>query len=61
MTFTAYIQRQKNIIRNRHEGEIYLLEKGEEIALSDSERLMRCLSSRKGLNTRERMHYEKVY
>ena len=34
MTFTAYIERQKRIIRDRHEGETFLINKGEVIALT---------------------------
>lgn len=59
MTFTAYIQRQKNIIRTRHEGETFLIQKGEVINLNESERLLSDLSSLKGLNTDERMSYIK--
>ena len=60
MTFTAYIQRQKNIIRNRHEGETFLLERGEVTRLDESQRLLQNLSRRKGLNTRERMSYKNL-
>lgn len=55
MTFTAYIERQKKLIRRRHEGETYLIEKGEAIRISESERLLHELSSMKGLNTTERL------
>lgn len=57
MTFTAYVERQKSLIRSRHEGETYLIEKGESIPLSDSEKLLEDLSSFKGLNTNERIIY----
>ena len=60
MTFTAYIQRQKNMIRNRHEGETFLLERGEVFELDESQRLLQNLSKRKGLNTRERMSYKNL-
>ena len=33
MNFTAYIERQKSIIRHRHDGETYLLQRGEEVAV----------------------------
>ena len=55
MTFTAYIERQKNLIRKRHEGETYLVEKGEIISLNDSEKLFCELSAIKGLNKAERL------
>ena len=55
MTFTAYIERQKKLIRRRHEGEVYLIEKGETIRLSDRDRLLNELDAMKGLNTRERL------
>ena len=54
MTFTAYIQRQKKIIRSRHEGETFLIQKEDAILLDDSEKLLDELRSLKGLNTRER-------
>lgn len=60
MTFTAYIERQKNIIRSRHEGETFLLEKGEVITICDSERLLYELSSMKGLNKHERQKLNRV-
>ena len=59
MTFTAYIQRQKNIIRSRHEGEMLLVEKGEIINITNSELLLNELDSLKGLNKRERCEYAK--
>ncbi len=55
MNFTAYIERQKQIIRERHEGELYFVHKGEEINLSDSDRLFVELNGMRGLNTRERL------
>ena len=55
MNFTAYIERQKRIIRQRHEGEVFLMHRGEAIPLGDSEKLLKELSSLKGLNTRERL------
>ncbi len=54
MNFTAYIERQKSLIRGRHTGETYLLVKGESMPLSVSEKLLCELSSLKGLNVRER-------
>lgn len=55
MNFTAYIERQKNLIRKRHEGEVILMHRGEVIVLDDSEKLLKELSALKGLNTRERL------
>lgn len=60
MTFTAYIERQKRIIRNRHEGEIFLIRNDEVIKLTESEVLLNELASFKGLNTDERMNYRKA-
>jgi len=54
MNFSAYIERQKNIIRRRHEGETYLMHKGEVISVSESDRILSELSNMRGLNTRER-------
>ncbi len=54
MNFFAYVERQKRMIRQRHEGETYLVEKGKEIKVSDSERLLAELDCLKGLNKRER-------
>ncbi len=54
MNFAAYIDRQKRLIRDRHEGEIFLIEKGEILPVSQTEKLLDELSSLKGLNTRER-------
>lgn len=56
MNFTAYIERQKSLIRSRHEGETFLMHRGEIIPVNDSEKLLKELSSLKGLNTRERLH-----
>ena len=56
MNFTAYIERQKNIIRHRRDGETYLIQKGEEIPLSETDRLLIELESLKGLNRRERIN-----
>lgn len=55
MTFTAYIQRQKGIIRSRHEGEVHLIKENEAVKLSESEKILKELSAMKGLNTEERM------
>lgn len=55
MNFTSYIQRQKNIIRSRHDGETFLLQRGEVIALNRTDKLLSELSRMKGLNVRERV------
>ena len=55
MNFTAYIQRQKNLIRSRHEGETFLLEKGEVIPVTDRDKLLYELDNLKGLNKAERL------
>ncbi len=55
MNFTAYIERQKSLIRERHEGE-----KGEVIPLSESKKLFAELSKIKGLNTRERLFFRRA-
>lgn len=56
MNFTAYIERQKNLIRHRHDGETYLIEKGEVTPLSESDKILCELSDLKGLNKRERLN-----
>lgn len=54
MNFTAYIQRQKNLIRSRHEGESFLMENGEIISVPDRDSLLTELDSLIGLNVLER-------
>ena len=54
MNFAAYIEKQKSLIRSRHEGETYLVAKGKEIKVADSEKLLYELENLKGLNKRER-------
>lgn len=56
MTFTAYIQRQKSLIRSRREDEQPRREE-----LRDTDRLMGELSSLKGLNTEERIRFSKLF
>ena len=60
MNFTAYIERQKNIISDRHIVEIFLISKENISEGADSEKLLRDLSSIKGLNTNERMRFGRV-
>lgn len=57
MNFTAYIQKQKNLIRSRHEEETFLNEKGEYISVSDRDRLLDELDSIYGLNVPERAKF----
>lgn len=54
MNYSAYIERQKKLIRSRHEGEVFLFQKGEAIELTNCERLFCELEKSRGLNTRER-------
>lgn len=56
MNFTAYIQRQKNIIRSRHEGETFLIENGEAILIPDSQKILNELDALNGLNVFERTY-----
>ena len=60
MTFTAYIERQKSLIRSRHETEIILAAE-EESRVADSDTLFEELSSIKGLNVAERLVFSKVF
>lgn len=55
MNFIAYIQRQKNLIRSRHEGETFLIENGELIPIPDRDKLLSELDSLVGLNVFERL------
>lgn len=73
MTYSAYIQKQKMLIRRRHEGETFLIQKGETLninqtetllmrndeamPLNQSEKLLNDLDSLKGLNTGERLKF----
>ena len=55
MNFTAYIERQKSIIRKRHEGEEFLMHRGEVIPMSESDRILKELSDMEGLNSHEHL------
>lgn len=57
MNFAAYIQRQKNLIRRRHEGETFLIENGEIIPIPDRDSLLSELDSLSGLNVFERIKF----
>ena len=52
MTYTAYIERQKNIIRSRHEFDGDRLN---QTYCADTERLFDDLRTMKGLNVAERL------
>lgn len=54
MNFTAYIERQKNLIRSRHEGETFLVTKEEIVFVNDTERILKELAALKGLRCGER-------
>lgn len=60
MNFAAYIERQKSLIRSRHMGETFLIEKGETIPVYDSERLLCELDNMRGLNKRERRAFSRA-
>ena len=61
MTFTAYIQRQKSLIRSRREVEPYSEKSRHIIPEYDTETLFGELSAMKGLNTAEREQYYDVF
>lgn len=54
MTFTAYIQRQKSLIRARHTGETFLICGDSSTPLRCVEELFSELDELKGLNKAER-------
>ncbi len=61
MTFTAYIQRQKSLIRSRRETILSCARDESVITDCDStEKLIAELSSLKGLNTAERLKYAQI-
>ena len=55
MNFIAYVQRQKNLIRRRHDGETFLIEKGEAVPVCEREKILAELDNLKGLNKAERL------
>lgn len=61
MTYQSYVQRQKDIIRGRHSGETYLLQQGEVIRLSDSDRIFNELEHMKGLKSKETQSTARSY
>ena len=60
MTFTAYIQRQKSLIRSRREGDRPAFMREQIVPDCDTQSLLNELISLKGLNTAERQRYSKV-
>ena len=68
MTFTAYIQRQKSLIRSRRAGE-QREQREEVIADCETEKFCGCNTEKliddlillKGLNTAERERYSKIF
>lgn len=54
MNFAAFIQRKKNIIRARHEGELYLMEGPRAVEVRSTETIFAELDGLKGLNVAER-------
>ena len=57
MNFAAYIQKQKCAIRNRHEGETYLISAESVVAVRPTEEILAEIENLKGLNKKERMSY----
>lgn len=57
MNFAAYIERQKSLIRHRHDGEIYLVRKDETLPLDKCDELLSELDGLRGFNKDERMSY----
>ena len=55
MNFTAYIERQKSLIRKKHEGEEFLMHRGEVIPMDDSERILQELANLRGFDSREEL------
>lgn len=54
MTFSVYIQRQKRLIRQRHEGELFLITGDAVVPVRSSEEILSEMNVLKGLNRRER-------
>jgi hypothetical protein len=72
MTFIAYVQRQKNLIRDRHTAETYLISGNDVIFIDDgtpksdkttprtSEEILDEIDNMRGLNTIERARYSRT-
>lgn len=54
MNFAAFIQRKKNLIRARHEGELYLFQGRSAVEVRSTETIFGELDGLKGLNVAER-------
>lgn len=61
MNFTAYIQKQKNRIRARHEGELFLVSAGEVCPLRSTEEIMAEMNNLEGLNVKERESASSIF
>ena len=61
MTFTAYIQRQKSLIRSRNGMRPVVMRREQIIPEYDTEALLEHLQSLKGLNTEERQQFSKIF
>jgi hypothetical protein len=59
MNFTAYVDRQKNLIRQRHEGETYLIDSNKSFIVRDSEEILVEMDALKGLNKAERLFFSR--
>jgi hypothetical protein len=57
MTYTNYIRRQRELIRDRHVGEMFLFSGGTVSSIVSTEVLFEQLNNLKGLNTAERQVY----
>ncbi|MCD8371974.1 MAG: hypothetical protein LUD27_01585 [Clostridia bacterium] len=57
MTFATYVERQKNIIRERHLGEEHFVIGGQEVPVKTREQLLGEIEGMKGLNKAERCGY----
>ena len=61
MNFTAYIQKQKNQIRARHEGELFLVSSDGIYPLRPTEEIMREMDGLQGLNVKERQNAAGIF
>jgi hypothetical protein len=60
MTYFSYIQRQKQLIRARHEGETYLFTQNTVIALRPTEQIFEEMDKLEGLNKNERKDFNPI-
>lgn len=54
MTYQSFVQRQKELIRSRHVGETFLIDGGEVIKVSDSDRIFFELAGMRGLKKNQK-------